>query len=80
MLGPRQLRCSFCGKNEDEVKKLVGGANAFICDECVATAVEIMEAHPPDVTSSDTEDSGSKGGSGAADAIEWTGRTPKNES
>lgn len=38
----RKLRCSFCGKSEDEVSKLVAGPKAYICDECVAIAVRIM--------------------------------------
>jgi len=38
----RNLRCSFCGKEETEVAKLVAGAQAYICDECVAMASRIM--------------------------------------
>ena len=38
----RKLKCSFCGKTEDEVEKLVAGAKAFICNECVATAERVM--------------------------------------
>jgi ATP-dependent protease Clp ATPase subunit len=38
----RQLRCSFCGKNETEVLKLIAGPRAYICDECVAIASQIM--------------------------------------
>ena len=51
MLGfRRRLACSFCGKNESEVAKLVAGARlyvrprAYICDACVAIASRIMEA------------------------------------
>lgn len=36
------LRCSFCGKGEHEVARLVAGAKALICDECVAKASRIM--------------------------------------
>ena len=43
-----KLRCSFCGKSEDQVKKLVAGAKAYICDECVAIADRIMKASPDD--------------------------------
>ena len=31
----RKLRCSFCGKREDEVEKLIAGPGVFICNECV---------------------------------------------
>lgn len=34
--------CSFCGKGQNAVRKLIAGQNAFICDECVALAAEIM--------------------------------------
>jgi hypothetical protein len=39
----RQLRCSFCGKKDEEVSKLVAGPRVFICDECVAVASRLME-------------------------------------
>ena len=29
------LHCSFCGKNQNEVAKLIAGPSVFICDECV---------------------------------------------
>jgi ATP-dependent Clp protease ATP-binding subunit ClpX len=38
----RELHCSFCGRGEKEVAKLVAGAKAYICDECVAIATSIM--------------------------------------
>jgi hypothetical protein len=44
----RQLRCSFCGKKDAEVSKLVAGPRVFICDECVAVASRLMEGGPPD--------------------------------
>ncbi|MGT2910967.1 ATP-dependent Clp protease ATP-binding subunit ClpX [Streptococcus cameli] len=34
--------CSFCGKNQEEVKKIIAGNNVFICDECVELAQEII--------------------------------------
>ena len=34
--------CSFCGKNQEEVQKIIAGNNAFICDECVELAQEII--------------------------------------
>jgi hypothetical protein len=44
----RQLRCSFCGKKEAEVSKLVAGPRVLICDACVAAASRLMEGGPPD--------------------------------
>ena len=35
-------RCSFCGKGQDEVKKLIAGPTVFICDECIELCNEIM--------------------------------------
>jgi ATP-dependent Clp protease ATP-binding subunit ClpX len=42
----KKLRCSFCGKSEDQVKKLVAGAKALICNECVSIADGIMRDTP----------------------------------
>ncbi|MGN6670482.1 MAG: ATP-dependent Clp protease ATP-binding subunit ClpX [Candidatus Nucleicultricaceae bacterium] len=36
------LHCSFCGKSQHEVKKLIAGPNVFICDECVDLCIEII--------------------------------------
>jgi ATP-dependent Clp protease ATP-binding subunit ClpX len=43
MFGRRLLHCSFCGKDETQVSKLVAGPSVYICDECVKTAKEIMD-------------------------------------
>ena len=32
---PHNLNCSFCGKTQREVKKLIAGPGVYICDECV---------------------------------------------
>lgn len=37
------VHCSFCGKNQDEVKKIIAGNGVFICDECVALSQEIIK-------------------------------------
>lgn len=37
------LRCSFCGKSQKEVKKLIAGNGVYICDECVSLCNEILE-------------------------------------
>ena len=36
------LHCSFCGKNQNEVAKLIAGPSVFICDECVDLCNEII--------------------------------------
>ena len=36
------LRCSFCGKSQDEVKKLIAGPTVYICDECIELCNDIM--------------------------------------
>ncbi|NQG96731.1 ATP-dependent Clp protease ATP-binding subunit ClpX [Streptococcus suis] len=36
------IHCSFCGKNQEEVKKIIAGNNVFICNECVELAQEII--------------------------------------
>lgn len=37
------LRCSFCGKRQDEVKKLIAGPMVYICDECIGLCNEIID-------------------------------------
>lgn len=39
----RQLRCSFCGKPQDQVRRLIAGPNVFICDECIELCQEIID-------------------------------------
>ena len=42
--GENKIRCSFCGKTEDQVRKLIAGPDgAFICDECIEICAEIMD-------------------------------------
>ncbi len=38
-----QLKCSFCGKGQDQVKRLVAGPGVYICDECIELCNEIIE-------------------------------------
>jgi len=40
---PGELVCSFCGKSQDEVKKLIAGPSVYICDECVSLCNEIIQ-------------------------------------
>ena len=39
----KQLKCSFCGKPQDQVKRLIAGPNVFICNECIELCQEIIE-------------------------------------
>jgi len=39
----KALYCSFCGKNQHEVKKLIAGPTVFICDECVEICLDIIK-------------------------------------
>ena len=38
----KTLSCSFCGKGQDEVKKLIAGPSVYICDECIGICNEII--------------------------------------
>ncbi|EPT8109962.1 ATP-dependent Clp protease ATP-binding subunit ClpX [Streptococcus pyogenes] len=38
-----KVYCSFCGKSQDDVKKIIAGNNVFICNECVALSQEIIK-------------------------------------
>ena len=38
----KDLHCSFCGKSQEEVQKLVAGPSVFICDECISLCVEVI--------------------------------------
>ena len=49
--------CSFCGKNQEEVSKLIAGPNVYICDECVDLCNEIVL----DATEEETEEGSSPG-------------------
>ncbi len=43
MSNEKSLKCSFCGKNQDQVKRLIAGPNVYICDECVELCDEIIQ-------------------------------------
>lgn len=43
------LYCSFCGKSQDEVRKLIAGPSVFICDECVDLCNDIIREEIQDV-------------------------------
>lgn len=38
-----EIRCSFCGKTQSEVKRLISGPNVYICDECIQVCMDILE-------------------------------------
>jgi ClpX C4-type zinc finger protein len=59
--GFTQLRCSFCGKKDTEIAKLVAGPHVRICDECVAVASRLM-----------SDDSPPEGGPATARAALWS--------
>ena len=40
----RNIRCSFCGKHQDQVKRMIAGPGVYICDECVNLCMEAMGA------------------------------------
>ena len=50
----RQLKCSFCGKNQDQVRRLIAGPNVYICDECVELCDEIIQEEIEDTRDEDT--------------------------
>ena len=41
--GNEQLLCSFCGKSQRQVKKLIAGPGVYICDECIDLCNEIID-------------------------------------
>ena len=53
----KQLFCSFCGKNQSEVKKLIAGPSVYICDECVSLCNDIIKE---DLSEKDSEEAEKK--------------------
>lgn len=39
----KEVKCNFCGKKQEEVKKMVAGPGVYICDECVVLCIEIVD-------------------------------------
>ncbi len=50
-MSSRKLRCSFCGKTQDQVRRIIAGPGAYICNECIALCQEIV-ADDMDIMSS----------------------------
>ncbi|MGO2083390.1 ATP-dependent Clp protease ATP-binding subunit ClpX [Vagococcus sp.] len=49
----KDVRCSFCGKSQDEVKKLVAGPGVYICNECIDLCKEIIDEEIQDEMATD---------------------------
>jgi ATP-dependent Clp protease ATP-binding subunit ClpX len=47
--GEKNLYCSFCGKSQHEVKKLIAGPSVFVCDECIDLCNEIIRDEVPSI-------------------------------
>ncbi|MCB1159017.1 MAG: ATP-dependent Clp protease ATP-binding subunit ClpX [Leptospiraceae bacterium] len=45
-MNKEKLHCSFCGKEQDQVKRLVAGPGVYICDECISLCNEIISEEP----------------------------------
>ncbi|MBM7582331.1 ATP-dependent Clp protease ATP-binding subunit ClpX [Caldicoprobacter guelmensis] len=52
----KQLKCSFCGKTQDQVRRLVAGPGVYICDECIELCQEIIEEEFEESSSFDMHD------------------------
>ena len=40
---PKNVKCSFCGKSQESVNRIVAGPGVYICDECVAVCKSIID-------------------------------------
>ena len=54
--GDKLLYCSFCGKSQHEVRKLIAGPSVFVCDECVELCNEIIREEAEEGDGSETSD------------------------
>ncbi len=45
----KEVRCSFCGRTQDEVKRLIAGPNAYICNECVGICADLIDEEEENV-------------------------------
>ncbi len=52
----KQLKCSFCGKMQDQVRRLVAGPGVYICDECIELCQEIIEEEFEDASDLEFKD------------------------
>ena len=51
--GEKLLYCSFCGKSQHEVRKLIAGPSVFICDECIELCNDIIRDEVSEATDAD---------------------------
>lgn len=49
----KEIRCSFCGRSQDEVKRLIAGPNAYICNDCVSICADLVESEVEDEATED---------------------------
>ena len=49
----KQLKCSFCGKAQEQVRRLVAGPGVYICNECIELCKEIIEEDYQDAVTFD---------------------------
>jgi ATP-dependent Clp protease ATP-binding subunit ClpX len=40
----KKIRCSFCGKSEDQVQRLISGPNVYICNECIDLCSDLLDS------------------------------------
>lgn len=52
----KQLKCSFCGKTQDQVRRLVAGPGVYICDECIELCQEIIDEEFEDASELELKD------------------------
>ncbi len=52
----KQIKCSFCGKNQDQVRRLVAGPGVYICDECIDLCQEIIDEEFEDISDLELRD------------------------
>ncbi|HUY96931.1 MAG TPA: ATP-dependent Clp protease ATP-binding subunit ClpX [Verrucomicrobiae bacterium] len=64
----RQPRCSFCGKGQEQVRKLVAGPGVYICDQCIELCQEVLEEDTRSTTSKRT-----RPGTVPSPQVIWTG-------
>lgn len=57
----KMLRCSFCGKNQNQVDRLIAGQGSYICNECVDLCMTILEDELPGISTDMLEDTNDPG-------------------
>jgi len=66
----KNLLCSFCGKTQNEVKKLIAGPTVYICDECVELCTNIIKEELEEETETESFDQILKNPPNARELIE----------